>query len=339
VQAALDALVALKLEPEKNAEDLELYEHYRSYGYPTILFATADGEELDRFGDFMPAKEFLATIDRIKAGDTFAARLARLDQDPGSFKLLEPVYDGLMVRGDFAGVFSRIDAFRVESPELHPDPSMPLLQRALMSQHGWLYRGAARLYRNDWEDEIPEIEEPRAGPSLMGLLEESFTEMPKTVQAERLRKACVDDAATILEMTADQDLPPDRLFANAEFAFENGLYDLAADLYTRWFEAVQDPHPGNLNQAAWNLFLSGRDIEQAIAIARAAYALDTGPSVADTLAQLLYVNGEVNKAIEIERRAAAEAERGDAEGYAAVVALMEAGEEMVDRPDFDTYPD
>ena len=68
-------------------------------------------------------------------------------------------------------------------------------------------------------------------------------------------------------------------------------------------------------------------------MARAAYALDSGPSVADTLAQLLYVTGAVDEAIEIEKAAAAEAD-----GYAEVVARMEAGEEMVNRPEFESYP-
>jgi tetratricopeptide (TPR) repeat protein len=339
VQAALEAMVALKLEPEKNAKDMELFRRYRSAGYPTLLVATADVEELDRLGDFVPAGDFLAFVDRVKAGDTFTARLANLDQSPGSFELLKPVYEGLMVRENFPEVYSRISAFQTANPDVVPDPSVPLLQDALMYQHSWLYGGAARFYRNDWEDEIPEIEVPRAGPSLMGLLEASLTAMPKTMQAELLRKARADDARTILGMMVDHDMPPDRLFSNAEFAFDNGFYDLAADLYTRWFHTVQDPHPGNLNQAAWNLFLARRDVEQAIAIARAAYALDSGPGVADTLAQLLYVTGKVNQAIEIETDAAAEAEGTAAKEYAEVVARMKAGEEMIDRPRFDSYPD
>jgi thioredoxin-related protein len=73
VQAALDEMVALKLEPQKNAADKELFQHFRSTGYPTLLFLTPEGEELDRFDDFMPPDDFLATIDRIKKGDTFAA--------------------------------------------------------------------------------------------------------------------------------------------------------------------------------------------------------------------------------------------------------------------------
>jgi hypothetical protein len=329
VQAALDEMVALKLEPQKNAADKELFQHFRSTGYPTLLFLTPEGEELDRFDDFMPPDDFLATIDRIKKGDTFAARLARLDEDPGNFALLELVYEGLMVRYDFPQVFSRIAAFRAANPDLEPDPSTSLLQKTYMRQHSWLYRGAGSFYRNDWEGEIPEIREPLAAPSLMELLEENLPEMPRADQAERLRQARSDDAAMILEMTAGLDLPPDLLFANADFAFDNGLYELATSLYNEWFDTAEDPHPGDLNQAAWNLYLCRRDLVQAITIARAAYALDSGPSVADTLAQLLYVTGA----------AAAEAEGEEAEGYAEVVKRMEAGEDMVDRPQFDTYPD
>jgi hypothetical protein len=326
-------MVALKLEPQKNAAHRELFARFRSTSYPTLLFLTADGVELDRFDDFMPPDEFLATIDRIKKGDTFAARLARLDEDPGNFTLLELVHRGLMVRLDFPEVFSRVAAFQAANPDLDPDPSIPLLQETSMRQHSWLYGGAKVAYRNDWEAEAPEIREPLAAPALMALLHE-LPEMPKTEQAERLRQARSDDAATILEMMAGEEMPPDQLFSNAEFAFDNGHYDLAVDLYKKWFDTVQDPHPGNLNQAAWNLFLCRRELEHAITIARAAYALDSGPSVADTLAQLLYVTGSVDQAVELEQQAAAEDE-----GYVEVVKRMQLGEDMVDRPQFDTYPD
>jgi tetratricopeptide (TPR) repeat protein len=327
-------MVALKLEPRKNGADKELFKRFRATGYPTLLFLTSDGEELDRFGDFMPPDDFLATIDRIRKGDTFAARLARLDENPGSFELLELVHEGLMVREDFPGIFARISAFQATNPDLDPDPSMPLLQKTYMRQHSWLYWGAGSFYRNDWEGEIPEIKEPLATPSLMALLEENLPEMPRAEQAERLRQARSADAGMILEMMAGTDLPPDLLFSNADFAFDNGFYDRAADLYKKWFDTVEDPNSGDLNQAAWSLFLSRRDLDQAIAIARAAYALDSGPSVADTLAQLLFVTGSIDEAIEIEQKAAAEDE-----DCAEVVKRMEKGEEMTDRPQFDTYPE
>ena len=327
-------MVALKLEPAKNVDDLELYRHFRARGFPTLLFLAPDGAELDRFDDFMPPDDFLATINRIKEGDTFATRLARLDEDAGNFALLELVYEGLMVREDFPQVFARIAAFRAANPDLEPDPSTGLLQKTYMRQHSWLYWGAGSSYRNNWEGEIPEIQEPLAAPSLMALLEENLPEMPKTEQAERIRQARSDDAAMILEMTAGLDLPPDLLFANAGFAFDNGLCDLAAGFYNEWFDAVEGPHPGNLNQAAWNLYLCRRDLEQAITIVRAAYALDSGPSVADTLAQLLYVTGSIDEAIEIEQKAAAEDEE-----YAEVVKRMKAGEDMIRRPPFDSYPE
>ena len=332
-------MVALRFEPQEDDTGKELFQRYHASGYPTLIFLTADGEELDRFGVFMPPDEFLAAIDRIKRGDTFFARLARLDQDPGSLELLRLVYDGLMLRDDYPQVYSCISAFQAANPGLDPDPSVPLLQDALMRQHSWLYNGAAHFYRNDWADEIPEIEEPRAAPSLMALLEESLNEMPKTEQAEKLRQARADDAATILGMMSVHDLPPNRLFWNAEFAFDNGHYDLAVGLYERWYKAVQDPFPGDLNQAAWNLCLARRDLEQAIDMARAAYTLDPGPSVADTLAQLLYVTGSRDEAIELEQRAAAEAEGRASEEYAEVAARMKAGDDMVDRPRFDSYPD
>jgi len=327
-------MVALKLEPGKNEADKEIFRRFRATGYPTLLFLTPAGEELDRFGDFMSPDDFLATIDRIKSGDTFFARLARFDENPGSFEVLQLVHEGLMVREDFAGIFSRISAFHAANPDLDPDPSLPLLQESLMYQHSWLYNGAGFFYRNHWEEEIPEIEEPLAAPSLMALIDEGLPEMPRAEQAQRLRQARTEDAIPILEMMGEEELPQELLFLNAEFAFDNGLYDRAADLYTMWFDTVEDPQPGDLNQTAWNLFLSRRHLEQAIVIARAAYALDPGPSVADTLAQLLYVTASVDDAIELEQQAAAEDR-----DYAEVVQRMRSGKDMVDRPRFDSYPE
>ena len=261
MQAALDQMVALKLEPERNSDDLGLFRHYRCNGYPTLLFLNAEGAELDRFGDFMPPHELLSAIERIRKGDTFFARLARLDENPANFEVLQLVHDGLMVREDFPQIYARIAAFQAANPDLHPDPSVPLLQETLMYQHSWLYGGAGRFYRNNWEDEIPEIGEPLAAPSLMALLENSLPGMPKTEQAERLRQARFDDAGVILELRSAGDLTPDQLFSNADFAFDNGHYDLAASLYTAWFDAVEEPSPGDLNHAAWSLFLCRRDLE------------------------------------------------------------------------------
>jgi tetratricopeptide (TPR) repeat protein len=327
-------MVALKLVPSKNEEDKKVSRRFRVRGFPTLLFLNPSGEELDRFNDFMPPDEFLATIDRVASGDTFFARLARLDEDPGNFALLEAVHKGLMIRMDFPEIYSRLAAFRAANPELDPDPSMPLLQKTFMRPHSFLYWGAASSYRNDWKGEIPELREPLAAPSLMALLDEGLPEMPRSEQFERIRQARIDDAAMILDMTVGRELPPDLLFANAGFAFDNGQYERAAELYIEWFDAVEDPHPGDLNHVAWNLFLARRDLDQAISIARAAYALDSGPSVADTLAQLLYVTGDVEGAIELEQKAAA-----DDDEYAEVVRRMEAGEDMIDRPRFDTYPE
>lgn len=327
-------MVALRLEPEKNTAHQSLYERFHATGFPTLLFLTSDGEELDRFGDFMAPDAFLASIDRIKKGDTFFSRCARLDQTPGDFELLELVHEGLMVRMDFPEIFARISAFQAANPDLDPDPSVPLLQDSLMYQHSRLYRGAGYFYRNAWEEDFPDIEEPLAAPSLMTLLEEKLPEMPTTEQAERLRQARFDDAGEILAIMADHDLSPDLLFSNARFAFDNGHYGAAVDLYKKWFETVEEPHPGDLNLAAWNLFLCRRELEQAITIVRAAYALDSGPSVADTLAQLLYITGAVDAAIEIEEKAAAEDE-----AYAEVVERMKAGKELIDKPDFESYPE
>ena len=64
MRAALAELVPLKLEPKKHEAHKEVAETYHLRGYPTIVFADAQGEELDRILGFRSATDFLAEIER-----------------------------------------------------------------------------------------------------------------------------------------------------------------------------------------------------------------------------------------------------------------------------------
>ena len=73
-------------------------------------------------------------------------------------------------------------------------------------------------------------------------------------------------------------------------------------------------------------------------MAHQAYRLDPSTDIADTLARLLYVTGDRPRAIELERFAAQGANDVDEAFFSEGLKRMEAGQDLGDRPAFDSYP-
>ena len=63
------SIVNLKIDAEDGGEGQALAQRYGVTGFPTILFLTADGREVDRIGGFLPAPQFLEEMKRIERGD------------------------------------------------------------------------------------------------------------------------------------------------------------------------------------------------------------------------------------------------------------------------------
>jgi thioredoxin-related protein len=61
-------MVNLKVDAEDDGEGTRLARKYGVQGFPTILFLTADGQEIDRIGGYLPADAFAEEIERIKSG-------------------------------------------------------------------------------------------------------------------------------------------------------------------------------------------------------------------------------------------------------------------------------
>ena len=338
MQATLAELVPLRLVPRDGGEAEELWDHYGLRGYPTLLFVDAYGRELDRIVSFRPPQEFLDDVRRIRAGDTFGACLERLDRDPGNLAELERAVRGHLDRYDPMSALARIDAFRATRSDLDPDPIARLLTRALAYQHSQLYQTARHHYRNEWEHR-PEVSDSRCTPALATFLEADPATMEREEQAHALRQAMYDDAALVLASMPENVVKPGDLFDAAFFAFRSGHYETAIDLYMSWHEMEgAAASSGDLNAAAWDMYLYRRVLDLAVEIARQAYAIDSGPNVGDTLGRLLYVTGTVAEGIQVQARAAAEESGSTAEEYAAVVERMRAGEELDDRPAFETFP-
>jgi tetratricopeptide (TPR) repeat protein len=341
VASQLSRLVALKLDPGKNPEHQALYERYGVRFYPALIFADAEGRELDRLGRFLTAEEFLQVIERIRSGDTFVVRLERFDGRPEDPELLRALVDGLLARGDLEGAYERIDAFQAANLGLSPDPSIPILLRVLHLEFKDAYRLAAHWYGDGWQ-ELPETIAWRGAPAITAFLRASPATLERGEQARRLREARHEDAGRLIDLDLGRALSTNDLYIAAEFAYENGHYETAVGLFRRWRDSAGDAALARrLHEAAWYLYLCDRDLDTAIEMARAAYEATGHHGVADTLAQLLFVSGAVDEAIELETRAVAQSEGEAAEALGQVLERMKAGEEPYPgrRPRFESYPE
>lgn len=336
--AKLEELVAIKLAPNKDETAKELRVKYAVSGYPTMVFVDTEGNEVDRLMGFIPPTKFVGEIQRIQSGDTFVACLERLGATPGDPELLSRVVRGLLDRNDVADAYNRLDAFsEVEQEGLEDNPAQRLQMRVMASEHSSLYRKVGRQYRSEWQETV-DVSESRSTPGLADLLETDLTELDRDAQADQLREARKSDAQEILHMLPN-DVEPGDAYDVARFAYSNGHFEAAGGLYSLWYDTVGDSKSsGALNAAAWNLYLSRTELELAVEMAQDAYAEDQGPGVADTLARLLYITDHADEAIEIQSKAAAESEGKSAEEFAAVVETMKAGDELSDKPEFESYP-
>jgi thiol-disulfide isomerase/thioredoxin/tetratricopeptide (TPR) repeat protein len=340
VRRELEQIVSLRRDAEKDGA--ELAARFGVDSYPTMIFLDAAGNEMDRIIGYLPPAPFLERIGRIRTGDTFLACLRQLEEDPGDVDAIERSVGGLLERSDPEGAISRIEAFHQATEGNELALCRKLMFTARSELHARVYQRAAKLYRGGWPRSF-DVPDTTGTSNLYALLTTGLTELSADEQAGRLRQARFDDAADLLEIPDLGEGTREGLLNVADFAFRNGHYDFAADLYVQWFEVeveveVEGADPEILNDVAWRLYLSGRELANAIDIAQRSFTLKPDPETADTLARLLYVTGAVEEAVALEERAAREAEGSRSETYSRVAQRMEAGEPLDDKPTFDSYP-
>jgi thioredoxin-related protein len=336
VRTELEQIVSLRRDAEKDGADLAA--QFGVDSYPTMIFFDPAGNEMDRIIGYLPPDPFLERIERIRTGDTFLACLRQLEENPGDVGSIERSVGGLLERSDPEGAISRIEAFHQATEGNELALCRTLMFSARSELHARVYQRAAKLYRSGWPRSF-DVPDTAGASNLKALLATGLTELPSNDQATRLRQARFDDAADLLEIPDLEAGTNENLLSVADFGFRNGHFDLAASLYIRWFEADgEGAEPEILNDVAWRLYLSNRELEKAIEIAQRSYGIKPDPETADTLARLLYVTGAVEEAVALEERAAREAEGSRSDTYSRVAQRMEAGELLDDKPTFDSYP-
>lgn len=336
VRELLADIVAVKLDAERDGRKLAA--RYGVDSYPTIVFTDGDGDEVDRILGYLPPAEFVAQAERIRTGDTFLACLHRLSQDPADLDAISRAVGGLLERSDAEGAISRITAFHRATEGHQHAMCTELMFEARAALQSRLYSRAAKVYRKGWEPTFaaPETDGTR---NLHRLVEDGFGELNADSQGELLRRARHEDAADVLELLDPASLSLAGLFEMADFAFHNGHYDVAASAYRAWYEAAGDQADASqLNSAAWQLYLSRRALETAIVMARQAYELEPSGDVTDTLARLLYVTGDTDEAVRLQRLAVERAGPVTLVSHSEALKRMEAGQNLGDQPGFETYP-
>jgi len=336
VRRELQALVSMKVNAEK--EGVLLARRFDVDTYPTIVFLDPDGNEMERILGYLPPDKFLRRVQRIRTGDTFLACLRQLEEDPGNAEAIKRSVSGLLERSDPEGAISRIEAFHQATDGEELELCRRLMFASRVELHGRVYQRAAKLYRRGWDRGF-EVPDTAGTEALYALVSDGLSSLPVGEQADLLREARFEDAGALLEIPNLESASADDFLNVAGFAFSNGHFDRAAELYLHWVESEGDSAtPGHLNDVAWRLYLSGTELEKSIEIAQRSFLAKADPETADTLARLLYVTGSVEEAIALEHRAAEEAEGPRGENYVAVASRMEAGEALDDRPSFNSYP-
>ncbi len=336
VQRELARFVPMKMNGEKGGA--ELAARFGIDSYPTLIFLDPNGKEMDRILGYLPPDRFLRRVRRIRTGDTFLACLRDLEEDPGNVEAIQRSVDGLLERSDPEGAINRIEAFHQSTDGNQLELCRRLMFTARVELHARVYQRAAKLYRRGWDRGF-EVPNTQGTAALHALVAEGLSNLPPDDQTTLLRKARYEDAAALLEIPDLESVTADNLLDVAGFGFRNGHFDLAAELYLRWYEVAGGvAEPDDLNDVAWRLYLAGTELETAIGIARQAYAATPDPETADTLARLLYVTGSVEEAIALEERAAEDVGGTHGETYLGVAGRMEAGEALDDKPTYESYP-
>jgi thioredoxin-related protein len=336
VRQTLQELVPIRLDAEKEGEGLA--DRYGVDSYPTFVFTDPDGDEVDRIVGYLPPEEFVTAMNRIRTGDTFVSCLSRLSEDPSDMEAIVRAVVGLLERSDPDGAIARIKAFHRSTPDHDHGLCVQLMFRARTALQARTYAQVAKLYRKGWDTSL-DAPNTDGTMHLHALLAEDVTNETHDVLAARLREARHADAGDLLSTVSVDDMPEEELWDIGGFAYSNGHYEVAASAYARWYSERGDGADATtLNIVAWQLYLSGRSLETAVEIARRAWDEDPNADIADTLARLLYVTGEVAEAIALQRRAVQTAPDDDVESFREVLRQMEAGEELGDRPPFEYYP-
>jgi thiol-disulfide isomerase/thioredoxin len=319
VVAALKPFVCARYDAQ-DGEGIEVAARYSVRLYPTLVVVDAEGEEVDRFVGYHEPKAFVAEVQRIARGEgTLPVLLKALEANPDDFgallalarrerntdeaaaaKLLERVL--ARAEGKDAGAVADALLALASLERRTRDRAETLKHREEAAKH------LERLLRDHPESKAA----GKAGGALRHVL--------FTLPAER--------ASVLLEQARKSARDPEDVLIAEQLAYvwHQGQ---AAEAMKKWGAAAEKDGQA-LNQVAWTAYLQKISPQAAVRWARKAVELtDRDPAVLDTLANLLFAEGNLDEAIELEEEALKKAEQPEhALEFAVNIAMWKAARDV-----------
>jgi tetratricopeptide (TPR) repeat protein len=269
----------------------DMTKKYGVHGYPTVVFADAQGAEIDRIVGYREAAQYLAEIERIKSGkgtlDALRRKVAESPDDLDAALALGAKLSGGNAEeaaGVFAGLLEKTkDMDKATQARIH------LEYAAALSGSG---KSAEAM--TEAEKIVKDFADTPSAGQVVGRVGNAF------LRAEVKRALAFLDAARELAKENEDKAAVEKLTV---VVLKNGI---AASLKRQAAAAGDDPQA--LNEVAWSCFEQKLNVREALGWAKkAAEKSDRDPAILDTLANLMNLMGQRAEAIKVEEEAASKA--------------------------------
>ncbi len=281
---------------------------YGASGFPTLLFADAGGNEVDRIVGYRETPAFKDEVERILRGEgTLPALEKKYAESP------EDLSAGIALGARLA--LSRPDA----AAELFAS----LCEKAKSKD-----RATQGMVRLEYAAALLAARKRDAAVAEAETLVREFADTPAAgAAATRVGQAflAVDPARALTFLDAVREIATDAKDKSAVESLTVAVHKngIAAALRRQAAAAGDDPQA--LNAVAWTSFEMKVNVRQAIGWARTAVdKSDRDPMILDTLANLLWLSGARDEAIAIEEEAAGKAEGDYRREFEAILARWRA---------------
>jgi tetratricopeptide (TPR) repeat protein len=288
----MQGFVNLRVDAEKG-EGPDLARRFAVRGFPTLVVVGPDGLEVDRIVGYVPAEVFQDELRRIQSGEGTLAALRKASESAPADVEAGMAYGAKLAYSqpaEAAALYERLAGQASDNdPELRA--KIGLEHAASLLNAGRREDAAAaaeRLLEQFPDSAVAAQAAPRVGRAFLAINDFpraiAFVEKLRTVAQEDSDKVSIEELAVSVHRTA-----------------------IAASLRHQAELAGDDANL--LNEVAWTSFEQKVNVREAITWARKAVELsERDPAILDTLANLLWLVGEHDEALELEKEAVKKAQ-------------------------------
>jgi thioredoxin-related protein len=306
----MKAFVNVSVDAEKG-EGVELAKRYGARGFPTLVVVDSDGAEIDRVVGYRKLDEFNNEMARILRGEGTLPALKKAWSDAPA-----DIETGLKYAAKAANSDANVaELVFLDLTERSKDIGDRPLQAKVLLERAAFFAGR-------------EASRHETAARLAELLVMDYADTPAAEHAgARLGRAFLSTTparatAFLNTARAAAKTPADRL-AIERTAVAVHKNAMAAALARQGEAAGDDPEA--LNDVAWTCFESRLNVKKAVQWARTAVEKSKrAPHILDTLANLLWITGAHEEALQVETEAAEHAEGAMKKEFVANVAKWKA---------------